>query len=266
MPEKGEYAFVPYYIKTSAYSLAKKLYPNSKNAIHRIEELLRDMQKTLIDVSQKNQKLTHTILDDSYYDKDTDTYIIKINANTAKYNIYTTCMSVPKEINQKIVSLKDNQAKLKALISFLLSNKKLENGMKFDTICSKLNIIEKTAKSKFKKQILDNSEMLKKDFKILFEFDKIYLVTSDVQFYTALSEKAQISFKKAEQDKLYNEKLADIMSHRNENILIYKYKTENGVEIKVKFHNEKLSKFKDDIFIEYLNENEVRNLVAFFLK
>jgi len=251
-----------YYIKTSAYKLAHTLYPRSRNAIHRVESLLRDLQKTLIDVSQNNKKLTHTILDDSYYDKDIDTYIVKVNANTARYNIYTNCVSIPEKLNLKIVQIADSKAKIKALISFMLSNAKLENGMFFDTICDKLDITGRTVKSKFKKQILDNLELLK-EFKIKYEDDKFYLKKEKCTFFHALSDKQIISFEKNEKSKKFDKKLADVMSHKKDtNIIIYKYMQEDDVEIEIKFYDEKLAFFKNDEFIRQLSKDEIRAVIV----
>ncbi len=251
-----------YFIKTSAYKLAKTIYPASKNAIHRIETLLRDMQKTLIDVSQKDKKLTHTILDDSYYNKDTDTYIIKVNANTAKYNIYSNCISIPENLNLKIIKIEDKKAKLKALISFLLSNKKLENGMFFDTMCDKLDIIERTAKSKFKKQVQENLELLKQ-FKIKFEDDKFYLKKEKCTFYPALSEKQILSFEKSEESKRYDEVLERLLNTNVDKIITTA--TQNDRKIFIKNTEEKKLAFysKNNAFERFLNDDEVRNLVNF---
>jgi hypothetical protein len=174
-----------FYIKTKIYKLAKIIYPDSKNAKHRIKELLDDMRVTDIEVKRGHITLNHTLLGMSYYNDDDDNYMIHIPAQTAKYLIYTFAMSIPSRINQKIVSI--NDAKLKALISFLLSNKKLENGIRFDTICEKLEIINKSSKSKFKKTIRDSTELLKQ-FKIKYKDDKFYLKKEIVKFYHALSD------------------------------------------------------------------------------
>jgi len=256
-----------YEIHTKIYQLAKKMYDkNPKNHTQTIKNFLEDMQSTLLNVTINNKEFTHTLLDYSEYDKDLDYYIIKIPAKTAKYYIYTSCMSITEEINEKIVKIVNSKSRLKALISFILSNKKLKNGMYFNTICDKLDITEKTAKSRFKKQILTNLELLK-EFEIEYKDDKFYLLENTVKFYNALSEKQILSFGKTEKEKIFDEKLADIMLHKNENIVIYKYITENNIELKIKFKDEKLAIFtvENDDFIKFLDESEIRKLVNIFI-
>jgi len=109
-------------IKTSIYRLAKKIYPNSKNAKHRVKQLLEDMRSTLIDIKINNIVYSHTLLGDSVYDEIEDTYVIQIPPKTAKYMIYSTGVSIPKEINRKIIAIPNKYAKTKALVSYLLSN------------------------------------------------------------------------------------------------------------------------------------------------
>ena len=255
-----------YYIKTSLYSLAKKMrYKYPVKDTEKVKILLEDMQKTLIQVKQKSKIYTHTLLGHSFYDEDNFEYIIQIPAETAKYHIYSTGVSIPEKLNEKIVSIENSKSRLKALISFMLSNKKLENGMYFNTMCEKLDIIEKTAKSKFKKQIIENLELLK-EFKIKFEDDKFFLKKEKCTFFPALSEKQIISFEKTEQDKRYDAKLADVMKHKkDENIVIYKY-IYDGKEVKIKFRYEKLAYFVEDEFMQELTNDDVRKMILNLLK
>ena len=175
-----------FYIKTKLYQLAKKLsYKYPAKDTEKVKKLLDDMKKTLIQVTNKSAKkgFTHSLVGTYYFDD--DDYIIHIPAQTAKYLIYTFAMSIPSRINQKIVSI--NDAKLKALISFLLSNKKLENGIRFDTLCEKIEITKPNRKSEFKKLVEQNIELLKQ-FKIKYKDDKFYLKKEIVKFYHALSD------------------------------------------------------------------------------
>ena len=256
-----------YYIKTSLYSLAKKMgYKSPKDSVNLITLLLEDMQKTLMQVKQKKKEYTHTLLGRSFFNEESYEYIIQIPAETAKYHIYSTAVAIPQKFNDKIVAIENSKSRLKALISFMLSNAKLENGIFFETVCDKLDITERTTKSKFKKQVLDNLELLK-EFKIEYKDDKFYLKKEKCTFYPALSEKQILSFEKTEKDKLFDEKLADIMSHKNENIVIYRYRTENNIELKIKFEDEKLAIFsvENDDFIKFLDESEIRKLVIILL-
>jgi len=252
-----------YYIKTSLYSLAKKMgYKSPKDSVNLVIKLLEDMQKTLMQVKQGKKEYTHTLLGRSFFDEEDYEYIIQIPAETAKYHIYSTGVAIPQSYNEKIVAIPNNKSRLKALISFMLSNAKLENGMFFDTICDKLDITERTAKSKFKKQISENEELLK-EFKIKYEDDKFYLKKEKCIFYPALSEKQTISFEKNEKSKEFDKKLADVMSYKEDNdIIIYKYtRKDDDAEIKIKFNNENLVFFKNNEFIRELNDDEIRTMI-----
>jgi len=177
-------------IRTKLYRLAKKMYPNSKNAKHRIKELFNDMRKTLIYIKQNNKEFSHTLLGNYFYDIENDDYAIVIPSETSKYIIYTVGISIPKHINDEIIKIKN--AQLKALISYILSNRKFKYGIHFDTICEKLDIKntdKNRAKSKFKKVVKDNINLLKNKFGILFENNKFYLEEQLVKFYHALSDK-----------------------------------------------------------------------------
>ena len=254
-----------YEIHTKIYQLAKKMYnKNPKNHTQTIRNLLEDLRNTDITIETEKTVYQHHLLEYSEYDKDLDYYIVKVPAKTAKYYIYTACMSITEEINEKIVKIENSKSRLKALISFILSNKKLKNGMYFNTICDKLDITVTSRKSEFKKQILANLELLK-EFEIEYKDDKFYLLENTVKFYNPLSEKAIVTFEKTKKEKIFDEKLADIMSHKNENIVIYKYRTENNIELKIKFEDKKLAIFSEDNFIKFLDESAIRKLVNIFL-
>lgn len=253
-----------YYIKTSLYSLAKKMgYKNPKDSVNLITLLLEDMQKTLMQVKQKKKEYTHTLLGRSFYNEEDSEYIIQIPAETAKYHIYSTSVSIPKKLNEKIVGIENRKSRLKALISFILANKKLENGMNFDTICSKLDITEKTAKSKFKKQIKENVELLK-EFKILFKNDKFYLKKEKCTFYPALTEKQILSFEKSEEQKKYNELLEKLLNFDTDKIITTAKQADRQVFVK-NTEDKKLAFYNvDNVFERFLNDNEVKNLINFF--
>jgi len=90
-----------YYIKTSLYSLAKKMgYKSPKDSVNLITLLLEDMQKTLMQVKQGKKEYTHTLLGHSYYDEEDSEYIIEIPSETATYHIYSTSVSIPQAKNK----------------------------------------------------------------------------------------------------------------------------------------------------------------------
>ena len=194
-----------YYIKTNLYKLAKAMgygegkKKNSKykisSATPLIEKFLNDLQSTLIIVEDDRFKYTYQLIGESLfdkhnqYDKNTKNYIVKIPALTAKYHIFNWGVQIPKEINKEIVAIPNNLSKLKALISFILSNKALKNGISFSSVCDKLDILDSPNKSRFKKQIRENQELLDK-FKIKYNKDKkifYYENIKEIDFEKALN-------------------------------------------------------------------------------
>jgi len=202
-----------FYIRTKLYQLAKKLgYKSPGKATNRVYEMVIDMSKTMIYVNQNNRVYNHSLIGDGYYNKEDDTYIIEIPPATAKYLIYNVGVSIPEEINQKIINIKN--AQLKALVSFMLSNKRLENGIGFDTICEKIeirNTDKSRAKSKFKKIVKENAELLA-EFGIFLKDKKFYLEKQKVEFYHALSNKELKNYElKQQKSKVDNTELQDVI-------------------------------------------------------
>ncbi len=252
-----------YYIKTSLYSLAKKMgYKSPKDSVNLIIKLLEDMQKTLMQVKQGKKEYTHTLLGRSFYDEEDYEYIIQIPAETAKYHIYSTGVSIPQKYNDKIVAIENSKSRLKALISFIFSNAKLENGIFFETICDKLDITERTAKSKFKKQVLENLELLK-EFKIKFEDDKFYLKKEKCTFYPALSEKQILSFEKSAEQKEYDKVLKKLLNTNIDKIITTAKQADRQVFVKNTEDNRLAFYSENNAFERFLNDDEVRNLVNF---
>jgi len=251
-----------YYIRTSLYRLAKKMgYKYPTKATNYIENFLDDMRNTDIQIKKGSKKYKHMLLGNSFYNEKTYEYIIEIPAETAKYHIYTTGVSIPQKLNEKIVAIENSKSRLKALISFMLSNKKLDNGIKFNTICEKLEIVEKTAKSKFKKQVQENLELLK-EFKIKFENDKFFLKKEKCTFYPALSEKQIISFEKSEKEKELEKKYNEIMKFKDDNDIVIDTFMQNDDEIQIKFHYQKLSFFIENEYIRELTDDEIKTTIS----
>ncbi len=176
-----------YYIKTNLYKLAKAMGYGIKkkkdstysisSATATIEKFLNDLQSTLIIVDDGKFKYTYqligeTIFDKYYqYDEDVQNYIVKIPALTAKYHIFNWGIQIPKDINKKIVAIPNKFSKIKAMVSLILSNKALKNGISFDSVCHKLDIVGSSNKSRFKRQINENPELLE-EFKIKYDSNR----------------------------------------------------------------------------------------------
>jgi hypothetical protein len=196
-----------YYIKTNLYKLAKAMgygtgkKENSKykisSATPLIEKFLNDLQSTLIIVEDDRFKYTYQLIGESLfdkynqYDKEVKNYIVKIPPLTAKYHIFNWGVQIPKEINRDIVAIPNKLSKLKALVSFILSNKALKNGVSFNSVCDKLDILDSPNKSRFKKQIRENQELLNK-FKIKYDEERkifYYENIKEIDFEKALNSK-----------------------------------------------------------------------------
>ena len=162
-----------YYIYTNLTHIARALgYTNPNSSIQRVKSLLNDLRGTDLKIFDKEKKLEHGhhLLGEYTLDIEKGFYLVQIPARTAKYHILNFGVEIPKEMNRDILKIPIKFAKLKAIITYILSSKPLRNGITLEVLMSKLEI-ESTPKSRslFKKEILDNIETLEK-FNI--EFDK----------------------------------------------------------------------------------------------
>lgn len=161
-------------IETSIHYLSKQMgYKNAKDGKHLVKNFLYDLRNTeFLYVKRKDnghyEEQSHNILGKHYFDSEKDIYIINIPSETNKFKILNFAIEIPKEINRKIVSIPNKYAKTKALISYILSNKALKNGISLDNLCDKLDIINKNRKSEFKKELKENTQLLA-DFNIYYD-------------------------------------------------------------------------------------------------
>lgn len=179
-----------YYIKTNLYEISKQMGYSKSTGNTIIKSLLDDMRSTTIVKQYKGQSVKHgfMLLGDFYHDEDNGSYIVEVRSETSSYIIQSTCVQIPHEVNQRLVLIPNKLSKLKALISYLLSNKRLKNGIFFDTICEKLVIISPSVKSKFKKLVKDNVKLLEK-FKIIYQNDKFFIEEQLTSFERAVTKK-----------------------------------------------------------------------------
>jgi len=181
-----------YIIYTNIYDLAKKMnYKSPKNSTNSIYRMLNDLSMTRLEIEDEIGILRHNLIAEDYYDKDTGKYMVRIPSMTAKYHIFNWGIQIPQNINREIILIPDKLSKLKALISFILSNKALKNGVSFSSVCDKLDILDSPNKSRFKKQIKDNQELLNK-FNIKYdEARKIFYYENikQIDFEKALNSK-----------------------------------------------------------------------------
>jgi hypothetical protein len=181
-----------YIIYTNIYDLAKKMnYKTPKNSTNNIYRMLNDLAITRLEIEDEFGIFRHNLIAEDYYDKDTGRYMIRIPSITAKYHIFNWGIQIPREVNREIILIPDKLSKLKALVSFILSNKALKNGVSFNSVCDKLDILDSPNKSRFKKQIRENQELLNK-FKIKYDEERkifYYENIKEIDFEKALDSK-----------------------------------------------------------------------------
>jgi len=174
----------------SLYEIAKLMgYKHPKKDGKKIKKLLKDLQMTVIEVRDKitgERGFAFNLINGFWYDG--DKYAIKISEDVAKYLIYSTTVYIPKELVYKLISIQE--ARIKALITYIFSNRPAKYGTGFYTICEKLDITDKYKKSRFKKVIKENAELLS-EFGILYQDEKFFLQKEKIgiKFYHALSDK-----------------------------------------------------------------------------
>lgn len=178
-------------IYTSLYSLAKAMgYKDIRGSTEIIKGFFYDLRNTELTFKTKDQNVKfnemggHKIIGEYKLDTKTNDYIIIIPEQTNKFKILNYTVEIGKELNRKIIAIPNNLAKIKALVSYMLSNQALKNGISFDKICDKLDI-QNENKSRFKKELLENIELLQ-EFNIIFsEETKIfkYEQIEDIKFH-----------------------------------------------------------------------------------
>jgi hypothetical protein len=158
-----------YLIYHNLYDMAKKMgYAKPNDVIHLIKSWLDDLRHTDMIIENESFEYGHMLLGDFVLDHKTNKYAIVMPAKTAKFHIMHYAVEIPKELNQKIVAIPNNLAKTKALVSYMLSNTALKNGISFENICDKLDINVSTRKSEFLREIKTNSDLLQ-EFNITFD-------------------------------------------------------------------------------------------------
>lgn len=179
-------------IRTNLYYIAKEMgYDKPKDGTHVIKGFLYDLRHTEITFKTKKKDVLmperggHRLIGTYKYDEKNGDYIVNIPSETAKYKILNFAVEIPKEINRKIIAIPNNLAKVKALVSYMLSNQALKNGISFDKICDKLDVNIGARKSELLKEVKENIGLLQ-EFNITFnEETKIfkYEQIEDIKFH-----------------------------------------------------------------------------------
>ena len=275
-----------YYIHTSLYDLSRKMGYKPLQGINKVMGFIEDLHQTLLTIDIVGVgEIRHTLIGKSFFDKyNTKEFKIEIPSITAKYHILNFAVEIPKEINRKIIAIDNKYAKTKALISYILSNKALKNGISFDNICDKLDITVSSRKSEFKKELKENIALLA-EFNIFFD-EETYIIKyeqlSDIKFHRGmkpieileildnekekekeLDELANFGFRKSrfvgkyikhKSNGLFGEeiatsKIADIETKLEDNIRYYRFK------LHFDNHDNVFSRWHDITTIENLEQN-----------
>lgn len=205
---KGEFI-----IRTNLYHIAKEMnYKNPGKSTELIKgylDELRNTELTFYDEVNKIEYGGHRIIGEYKYEEETNDYTICIPPTTAKKHILGYSVEIPKQINKKILAIPNSLSKLKSLVSYIISNKALKNGISFSSLCDKLEIEGASAKSKFKKMIMDNLDLLK-DFNISINENQIikYTQIEEIVFHSPVQHEMLLDLldEDEEKDKLKEDK------------------------------------------------------------
>jgi hypothetical protein len=243
-----------YTIHTTLYELAKLLqYKNPKGSVHRIKKLLDQIRTTDIQIDDPEQgRINFTILGDSKYSNIDDSYTVDVGDNSIKVFAMSTAMKPSLELNQEIIALGDNNAKLKAVVRFLISNKPSKKGFHINTILEKFSIgyggtkaTNEYNKSIFLKKLKEKKEWLAELGIVYNEFEqKIYNLGSDVKFELGINPKVIaaeiIESENSESGTLYIGKY--IKLNDNQIVQIKEIEKLDDTYFKVNFYNHKLKR------------------------
>ena len=167
-------------IFSSLYYIAKKMgykYPDRASA--RIKQYIDEIRLTDFKmISPKMGISNFTILGDSDWSNRDGSYYVDLSIKSAKVLTMSTGLYIDKKLNEKIFLINDATPKLKALIRYVIANKKPITGYyTLKHIFDKYSIgkgdneaINRKNRSVFRKELRDNIEILG-NFNIKFDGD-----------------------------------------------------------------------------------------------
>jgi hypothetical protein len=200
-----------YNIYLSLYRIAQKMgYKYPTKAIENVKQFINDLRWTDFIIYNKDGEYRTTILDDAFFSEHQDVFIVSVKGKSAKILAHTTGIKISKELTYKIVSIPDSLVNIKALIRYIISNKPTVNGYTMDFIFDKFDInkieniqVRRNQKSKFRKSLRDNKELLASfNLEFIEEEDKIYYTKQleEIKFELAVSQKPKKIYEKIEND------------------------------------------------------------------
>lgn len=279
-------------IKTSLYHNAREMgYDNPKDGTGVIKSFLWDLENTKFIFTKKDgtdyEEQSHSLIGNHTYSSKYDSYIITIPSDTNKFKILNFAVEIPKEINRKIVAIPNKFAKTKALVSYILSNKALTNGISFESICDKLDIDVASRKSEFKKELKENKKLLK-EFNITYNEESCiikYEQICEIKFHRGMKETEIIEL--LEDEKKINEKKNEIekfgftkdrfvgkfIKHKANGLFGEEVVFSEIGDVEISIEDErKIYRFKlvynsrEDAFTKWMNLEQLENLEKIWIK
>ena len=160
------------------------------------------------------------------------------------------------------------------MVSLILSNKALKNGISFDSVCHKLDIVGSSNKSRFKRQINENPELLE-EFKIKYDSNrKIFyyhhikeidfekpLNTKDIETDIRLTELHGYEVIIGEKVKFFTQVEDIVLTIENIKVVGEKFiivgKDTNGYDVELPYTKENLKRFIQNIKDKKLGLKEI---------
>lgn len=157
-----------YFIYVSLYRIAKLMgYKNPSKDTDKVKKWINELRHTSFITYDHNGDHHTTILDDAYFSRNKDVFLIEVRGKNAKILAYTTGIKIDKVLTHGVVSIPDRLSKLKAMIRYVISNKRTEHGYTLQHIMEKLEIgqsnsiqVQRNQVANFRKQIRENKEIL----------------------------------------------------------------------------------------------------------
>ena len=157
-----------YDIYLSLYRLAKLMgYEDPHKRTNNVKQFINDLRWTDFVITTEEGEYRNTILGRAYFDKEEDKFIVRIDGDSAKILAHTTGVKFSRDVTHRIVAIPNKLPKLKALVRYVISSKPTDNGYTMEHIFERFSIgqsgseqTRRNQKSDFRKQLIDNEELL----------------------------------------------------------------------------------------------------------
>lgn len=159
-----------YFIYVSLYRIAKLMgYKNPSKDTDKVKKWISELRHTSFITYSKDGDYHTTILSDAFFSKNKDVFLIEVRGRNAKILAHTTGIRIDKALTHDIVSIPDRLSKLKAMIRYVISNKRTQHGYTLRHIMEKLEIgrsgslqVQRNQITDFRKQIREHKDILAK--------------------------------------------------------------------------------------------------------